>query len=208
MHGVLARIRAGEPWSDVATSLFDGEGSYGNGAAMRIAPLGAWFADDLDAVVAEARVSAAVTHAHPEAAAGAIAVAVATACAVQLRGESPPDLASGFIELVLPRVPPSIVRDGLERAARELDGVSSLDAARVLGNGSRVTAQDTVPFVVWSAARHLCDWEEAMWNTVAALGDRDTTCAMVGGIVASYLGEGGVPADWIERREPLPDFSA
>jgi ADP-ribosylglycohydrolase len=82
MHGVLKAIGAGEPWWSVTTAQFEGQGSWGNGAAMRVAPLGAWFADDLDRVVEQAALSAAVTHAHPEAAAGAIAVAVAAALAV------------------------------------------------------------------------------------------------------------------------------
>ena len=59
--------------------LFGGEGSFGNGAAMRVAPLGAYFADELDAVVEQASFSAEVTHSHPEGIAGAIAVAVAAA---------------------------------------------------------------------------------------------------------------------------------
>src|SRR5262245_1460346 len=58
MHDVLAAIRAGEPWSQVTGRQFDGMGSWGNGAAMRAAPLGAWFTDDLDIVVAEATRSA------------------------------------------------------------------------------------------------------------------------------------------------------
>jgi ADP-ribosylglycohydrolase len=81
MHGLLARLRGGEHWSVAAPSLFEGEDSFGNGAAMRVAPVGAYFADDLDSVVEHARRSAVVTHAHPEAVAGAIAVAVAAAWA-------------------------------------------------------------------------------------------------------------------------------
>jgi len=42
-----------------------------------------------------------------------------------------------------------------------------------------------------------------MWQTVSGLGDRDTTCAMVGGIVALSVGQNGLPADWRRRREPL-----
>ncbi len=48
---------------------------------MRVAPLGAYFADDLPCLVTEARASAEITHAHPEGQAGAIAVAVAAAWA-------------------------------------------------------------------------------------------------------------------------------
>jgi ADP-ribosylglycohydrolase len=79
MHRVLREIGAGRDWAAVTRGQFDGMGSWGNGAAMRVAPLGAWFAGDLDTVVTEAARSAAVTHAHPEAVAGAVAVAVAAA---------------------------------------------------------------------------------------------------------------------------------
>ncbi len=61
---------------------------------------------------------------------------------------------------------------------------------------------DTVPFTMWCAARHLHDYEQAMWTTVSGLGDRDTTCAIIGGIVAlSPLAT--IPATWQAAREPL-----
>ncbi len=81
MHGLLGKIQLGFPWKPAATSLFNGGGSFGNGGAMRVAPLGAYFADDFGAVVEQARLSCEVTHTHPEAIAGAIAVAMATAVA-------------------------------------------------------------------------------------------------------------------------------
>ena len=49
-------------------------------------------------------------------------------------------------------------------------------------------------------------FSEAMWLTVAGLGDRDTTCAIVGGIVAAKTGKSEIPAEWRARREPLPDY--
>src|SRR5437899_2256385 len=58
MHGVLRRVGAGEDWQAVTTGMFGGSGSYGNGAAMRVAPLGAWFLDDLSAAGEQARLSA------------------------------------------------------------------------------------------------------------------------------------------------------
>jgi ADP-ribosylglycohydrolase len=63
-----------------------------------------------------------------------------------------------------------------------------------------------VPFVLWCAAQSLDDYEEALWLTVAGLGDRDTTCAMVGGIVSCYTGVDAIPAAWRASREPLPDW--
>ncbi len=204
MHTLLPQLASGANWQIASGELFNGQGSYGNGAAMRVAPVGAYFADDLPAAIENARASAEVTHSHPEGIAGAIAVAVATALAWQTRDTllPPPQ----FIEQVLSHVPESTVRLELEKA-RDLPDAGNATVDEVveeLGNGEDVTAQDTVPFVIWCAAQHLDNYEEALWLTVAGLGDRDTTCAMVGGIVAMSAPQSTLPAEWRESREPLP----
>ncbi len=81
------------------------------------------------------------------------------------------------------------------------------EAAYELGNGSSVTAQDTVPFTIWVAARHLDDYAAAIRACAQAGGDIDTTAAIVGGIVASYTGRNGIPPDWLSAREPLPQWT-
>lgn len=193
-HRILRAVARGEDWRDLAPSVFGGTGSMGNGGAMRVAPLGAYFADDAERAAFEARRSAEITHAHLEGQAGAIAVAVASAAAIH--GE---DLLEAAVRLT----PASETKSGIERA-RELPLASSIPVAvEELGNGSQVTAQDTVPFALWCAARHRDDFVEAMWATVSGLGDRDTTCAIVGGIVAGVVGEDALPASWLQAREPL-----
>jgi ADP-ribosylglycohydrolase len=205
MHRYLTLIGQGADWRVEANNLFSGQGSYGNGAAMRVAPLGGYFADDLDQVVAQARLSAEVTHAHPEAVAGAIAVAVAAAYAWQLRDEAAPPREREFIDLVLPHVPDSIVREKI-RHARNLAPNSSVRlAVAALGNGSGISAQDTVPYTLWCAAQHLDDYHAALWLTLSGLGDIDTTCAIVGGIVSLHVGIEGIPPEWLQAREPLPE---
>src|SRR5262245_63984537 len=72
---------------------------------------------------------------------------------------------------------------------------------------TRLTAPGTVPFALWCAAQHLDDYEEALWLTVSGLGDRDTTCAIAGGIVACCTGAEGIPAAWRAAREPLPEWA-
>jgi ADP-ribosylglycohydrolase len=42
-----------------------------------------------------------------------------------------------------------------------------------------------------------------MWSTVSGLGDRDTTCAIVGGIVALSAGRESIPEAWLKAREPI-----
>ncbi|MEV0093398.1 ADP-ribosylglycohydrolase family protein [Streptomyces sp. NPDC050738] len=195
MHMLLpALLAAPEEWRTLAPGLFDG-GSLGNGAAMRVAPLGAWFSDDLEVVARQAELSAEVTHAHPQGIAGA--VAVATAAALSVRGE----LA---IRTVADRTPQGPVRDGLLRAADVPFATEPWKASDLLGNGQRIRADDTVPFAVWTAARHQEDLEAALWATAEGLGDVDTTCAISGGIVAARTGVDGVPPQWLARREALP----
>lgn len=76
-------------------------------------------------------------------------------------------------------------------------------AADLLGNGQRIRSDDTVPFALWTAARHPEDLEAALWATAEGLGDVDTTCAITGGVVGAVTGVDGVPDVWMRRREPL-----
>jgi ADP-ribosylglycohydrolase len=201
---LLREVEKGLPWRERTKALFYGQGSFGNGAAMRVAPLGAYFADDLNLVVEQARLSSEVTHAHPEGIAGGIAIAVAAALAWQKRGQQV--VPAEFIEAVRQLTPESEVRNSLA-IARDLPfAQDSVVPVQALGNGSEVTAQDTAAFTVWCAAHFLKNYEDAMWYTVSGLGDRDTTCAIVGGIVACYVGREGIPADWLACREPLPNW--
>ena len=170
MHRLLRRIAGGARWREAASSLFEGQGSYGNGAAMRVAPLGAFFADDLDQVVQEATRSAEVTHAHPEGIAGAITVAVAAAWAYRLgAGGAPANMA--LVDLVLPYVPESEVRSRLARAGALSPGLPAQWAAGTLGNGSLITAQDTVatacgvPARSSPTTRQPCGTPQAAWAT-------------------------------------------
>ncbi|RKR85959.1 ADP-ribosylglycohydrolase [Micromonospora pisi] len=204
---VLRQIREGAAWRDVARSVFQGQGSMGNGAAMRVAPLGAFHADDSRTAALEAMRSAEVTHAHAEAVLGAVAVAVAAAEAGWGRTVGVRPEAGELLNSALDHLVESRVRRGIERA-RTLLGGSVAEAAYELGNGSQVLAQDTVPFTLWVAATHLHDYPAAIAACVEAGGDVDTTSAIVGGIVAAYTGSGvnGIPRTWLRRREALPDW--
>ena len=205
---LLRQLREGASWRDVARTSFNGQGSMGNGAAMRVAPLGAFHAGDARTAALEAMRSAEITHAHPEAILGAAAVAVAAAEAGRARGAGEPPDPARLLEAVLEIIVPSRVRAGIERA-RGLLGCSVGEASYVLGNGARVLAQDTVPFTLWTAATCLQDYRSAIIACVEAGGDVDTTAAIVGGIVATFTGIGGrgVPHEWLAAREPLPDFT-
>ncbi|MEU0949018.1 ADP-ribosylglycohydrolase family protein [Streptomyces canus] len=202
VNRLLRLVREGGDWRELAAALFNGQGSWGNGAAMRIPPLGAFYADDPEQATHQAEISAYPTHRHREAVVGAMAVAAAAALAAAPGGPpSPGALLDGVIALV----PKSAVGAGLRRARDMLDYGDASTVAAVLGCGRRTTAHDTVPFAVWSAARSLGDYEEAFWTTAQVGGDVDTTCAIVGGVIAAGTA-GAPPAEWVERTEAFPEW--
>ncbi|WP_407561630.1 ADP-ribosylglycohydrolase family protein [Streptomyces sp. 184] len=216
VNRILRQVRDGEDWRRLAAALFDGQGSWGNGAAMRVAPLGAWYAGDVEEAVRQAEVSSYVTHQHREAVTGCMAVAAAAALAADrpagaaegaAGSEGTPWLADGaaLLDRVIALVPRSAVAQGLRRARDMLDYDDVATVAAVLGNGRRTSAHDTVPFALWSAARHLGDFAGAFWATAQAGGDVDTMCAIVGGVLAGAAA-GAPPAAWVRDVEPLPEW--
>jgi ADP-ribosylglycohydrolase len=193
---LLQRLREGGDWRLEALRLF-GQGSYGNGAAMRAAPIGAWFSGQPERAAAEARKSAMVTHAHPEGQAGAIAVAVAAA----LMANDPPLTREAFLQTVIALTPPGLTQDRL-RLALMIRPSEWQRAVEALGTGQQVAAFDTVPFCLWVCTTVGPDYEVALWMTAAGRGDVDTTCAIVGGILGAATI--AIPPAWLAAREPLP----
>ncbi|MFT6628385.1 MAG: ADP-ribosylglycohydrolase [Flavobacteriales bacterium] len=187
----------GGDWRIEASGLFNG-GSWGNGAAMRAAPIGAFFFSHPARAADEARMSAAVTHAHSDGQAGAIAVAVATTLICGPR----PLRGTALLDEVTRYTPRGRLRTGLEQActisARELKTASG-----ILGSGHDCAAFDTVPFAIWLVAHHGHDLAECLWLVGGAGGDTNTVGAIVGGM----LGAAGLkaPDAWRNAREPLPE---
>lgn len=198
-HSILRSIGEGNDWREVAAGAFDGMGSMGNGGAMRVAPVGAYFADDMDKVLYYARASAEVTHAHREGIVGAMAVAAASALLLNRKlgyyfGEG-----NDFLRDVADKLPESDTKYKILSAVSVPKESSIEFAVSVLGNGIKLTAQDTVPFCLWCAAHFYTSMEEALWTAVSALGDRDTICAIVGGMVSLFADQ--FPQQWMNYME-------
>ena len=200
----LRAILEGVEWRVAARDAFEGQGSLGNGSAMRVAPVGAWFADDLERVVKEARASAMVTHMHTEGVAGAVAIAVAAAMAWRLRGKTSEEATTEFFNEVHKRTPDGETRRGIAHAFQIRQFDSPQSAARLLGNGIGITCPDTVPFTIWAAAKYLGNYREAIAAAASVGGDIDTNCAIVGGVVALSTGWEGIPKSWLDEMERLP----
>lgn len=203
-HGLLAEIAAGGDPAEAASAMFDGTGSMGNGSAMRVAPVGAAYFDDMDTLRELAIASSRATHCHVEGIHGALAVAFASGAAVQQRIEGRRD-GEGLLRDVIGALPEGRIRTAVTRALEFHPSDDFARVARILGTGEGVIARDTVPFALWSASRHLANFEAAMWSTASGLGDVDTTCAIVGGIVGAHLGRDAIPSAWASRLEELGD---
>lgn len=194
MHRVLRMIGEGGPWREVTTAQFGGQGSWGNGAAMRVAPLGVHYADDLGVVIAEATAQAEVTHAHREAVAGSVAVAVAAALIA--RGGA----GIAVLEAAANAVPDTEVGNRLRRTVALRPDSNPMHVAGMVGCGVEIAAFDTVPFALWCAVHHVGDLEEALWSVVMPGGDTDTLGAIVGGALGAVS---ELPVDWIELVEAV-----
>jgi poly(ADP-ribose) glycohydrolase ARH3 len=187
---VLELWAAGTPVADAAPQIFSGDGSRGNGAAMRIAPVAVRFSHDPERLHAESARSARVTHSHAVGIDGAITQAAAIAAA--LRGD---DILRAA--LAAARTPDLIQRlrtvEGLLTAAR-----AAREVRRRLGNSS--DASESVCAAIYCAAAHP-SFEHAVSCAVRLGGDTDTIAAMTGAITGARNGANTIPDRWLEPLE-------
>lgn len=193
---LLSEVATGADWRTAAASLFGGEGSFGNGAAMRVAPI-ALHADGSVKVAARlGRASATVTHTHPEAvdAAGVQAAAVALAL-----GDGTTNGGTGLIDELLAVAETPRLRVALNRIASLSPHSSPEEVAAVTGTG--VAGIEAVPAAIAAASLHADSFAETIHFAIRMGGDTDTIAAMAGAIVGARLGEGAVADSWLERVE-------
>jgi poly(ADP-ribose) glycohydrolase ARH3 len=190
---VLALWRRGVAVDAAARRLFGGEGSLGNGAAMRIAPIAVLFADAPDELRAQAERSARLTHAHPLAVDAAIAQAAAIAAA--LRGED--ILTAARSAATRPDM-----RRQLDHAAALLGSeLGPAEVGELLGNTA--IGHESVPTAIFAAASQT-GFEEAVSFAVRCGGDTDTLGAMAGAVAGAAHGAASIAARWMEALEDGP----
>jgi poly(ADP-ribose) glycohydrolase ARH3 len=188
----------GISYVEAAKSLFGGTGSLGNGAAMRIAPLGLFFHNS-DQLYEEACASAEVTHAHPVGKDGAAVQAWAIAQAVRLDPEKefPKER---FIQnlIAFSRMPE--IQEKMKLVQRLIrEEVSPEIAAFRLGKS--VAVEKSMPFAVYSFLRHPKSFVDCLLCSILNGGDRDTLGAMACAISGAYLGIEAIPQSWRDKLE-------
>ncbi|MDI6854949.1 MAG: ADP-ribosylglycohydrolase family protein [Deltaproteobacteria bacterium] len=183
---------------EAARRLFGGTGSFGNGAAMRVAPLGLFFHDSPN-LYEQAAASAAVTHAHPLGRDGAAVQALAVAQALKLDPEKPFPLED-FLKDLLAGARTQEMREKLQ-ILRDLlvSAVPAGEAARTLGRS--VAVHESLPFALFAFLSHPRAYPDCLWCAVLNGGDRDTLGAMAGAVSGAYLGLAAIPPEWQEKLE-------
>jgi len=196
---VFSRVeQQGMSYTEAARTLYGGEGSFGNGAAMRIAPLGLFFHDAPD-LYHQARLSATVTHAHPVGVDGAAVQAQAVAQAVSLN-PSEPFVADAFLGRLLETAETSEMTSKLVRVQDAVrDDVPPRRAIRALGQG--VAVHQSLPFAIYAFVRYPDRFEDCLSCATLNGGDRDTLGAMACAISGAYLGVDAIPLAWRDKLE-------
>lgn len=143
--------------------------SFGNGSAMRVSPVG-WYFDTLEETLRFAKISADVTHNHPEGQKGALCIAAT-------------------IFLARNKYSKSQIREYLIRAFGYKELMIPLNDLRDT-HINECTCQNTVPHSVVCFLESN-DFESAVRLAISFGGDTDTMAAMTGSIAEAYYG--GVP---------------
>jgi poly(ADP-ribose) glycohydrolase ARH3 len=188
---VLRAIASGVEPAEAAAQAMGGRGSFGNGAAMRIAPVAVRWFDRPAELRSEAERSARVTHTHPLGLDGARVQAAAIGAAI--RGEEPLAAAQAAAST-------GELRGRLEDAAAHLE-VEPIEVGELLGNSG--AAHESVPAAIVAAAAH-DGFEEAVDFAIRCGGDTDTIGAMAGAIAGAREGASAIPTRWLEALEDGP----
>jgi poly(ADP-ribose) glycohydrolase ARH3 len=198
IYGVMARLAQGMQWDRAGTD------SWGNGGAMRIAPLGLYFFDDRMKLVEATVLCTRITHRHPQGIAGAVAQALAVGLALE-KGlcELPIDRYE-FVETIVDAVKgiDLTIAQELGRIAELRSSGGLVDTVGQLVSTFRrdVSAIGAVPAAIGAFVLN-GTFRDTLVTAVNCGGDTDTIGAMAGAIAGAYYGMCKVPTEWMEPLE-------
>lgn len=192
---LLERVGAGEDWRSLAANQFGGKGSFGNGAAMRVAPVALMAYPAVNRAVSMGRSSATVTHTHPEAVdaagvqAAAVALALTTAAGVDRFG----------IEHLIPQATTRSLQTALQAVAHLKPSSTAKEVAATTGTG--IKAVEAVPAALAAVLLNMTSFSATIQFAVTLGGDTDTIASMAGAVAGARLGEEAIPYSWRDQVE-------
>jgi len=188
---IFKMIKSGRRWDEnLDRELYDG-GSFGNGAAMRVAPVGLFYYNDPEKLREISCQSSRITHSHPLGMEGAALQAYAVSLAIREEKNFPGRLKE-FTGVDIYRKKIDVLEELLDKKEdREL-------VVRELGNG--IEAFNSVPTAIFSFLAG-SSFKEALIYAVSLGGDTDTIGAMTGAIAGAWWGIDGIPPEWRKNLE-------
>jgi ADP-ribosyl-[dinitrogen reductase] hydrolase len=195
----------------VPVSMREGCQYVGNGTAMRVAPIGVWYRNNMNGLVAAARADARLTHDSPEAEAGSVAVAVAIAVGTRRAEHSIPFGAAVWREVLTVLEAQSSKYAGLKftavyAAIKHAHSLANLRSSapvsmKSFGDGGYVV--DTVATAMLAGNRS-DDFDECVCDAIEHGGDTDTRAAIAAAIRMAR-GDEAIPDRWrnVEKRDEL-----
>ena len=182
-------------------------GSFGNGGAMRVGPVGLLYYDDPLSIREIAYHTTGITHSNELALEGAAVQACAVALAVLA---DPKNIRSAeFLGALRMFTRPGPYQEKLKSIIKLLDENPSIkEIVYTLGNG--IEALRSVPAAIYSFLS-TPDFESAVLYAVSLGGDTDTIGAMTGAIAGACYGVEGIPVQWrskVENRQYLEELAA
>jgi ADP-ribosylglycohydrolase len=199
IYALMDRLRRGIPWDQVATD------SFGNGAAMRIAPIGFFYFQDFKSLRDNAILSCKITHLHAEAIAGAVAQAMAVGLAVGHSMQGKPLAREEFLDRITGEVQ-HIHGD----FAKRLSSIKSIPKSCLHDNIQNIANHficdvrsiEAIPPAI--ASFLLTDnFRDAVVTGINLGGDTDTIGAMTGAIAGAYYGYAEIPEQWTQGLENI-----
>lgn len=201
-YGVLLALQNGADWDEPAQQLFGGTGSFGNGAAMRAAPIGLLYHDNLPRLRRVADTASTITHTHVLGRQGAAIQAAAVAAAVRFDIENQDFDPFMFLDTVQETVGP--LEDWYTQGLNDVRTLlrirlDPIETAETLVCG--IEAHLSVPAALYAFVSHPDSFAEAVLYAVRLGGDSDTIGAMTGAIAGAFHGAEAIPPNWLEALE-------
>lgn len=178
----------------------------GNGPAMRVAPVGAFFENEPEKLMTFTRLNTRITHTDPKAEIGSRAIAGIAAWIVREDLSQQPG-ADEFIAVLRGVDKDKEWQNLVFRIEQACVGQLSVDDfASELGLEKGITGYiyHTVPMVLYAWFKHFGSYEDTLDSIWGCGGDTDTTGAIAGALAGLTVGEQGIPSAWIDGLKDWP----
>lgn len=199
------RLNVGVPWDLAGTPA----PAAGNGSAMRAAPIGLFYADAPERLIAAACQQSRITHADPRCCAGAVAIAGATALATRAGSIEPAEFLEVLRQWTI-QIEPTVATN--LRQLQDWLTLPETEAVKLIARAGLPPGVDShwrggisafvVASVLWALYAFLRSPDDYVRTIATAIwpgGDVDTTAAMAGAICGAHLGAAAVPEALSQR---------